>query len=136
MKCRLYGLYKIVHIPRLHRHPNSNSMVRNLPLKISEPLLFKPVEEKHDGRTVLIYRLFLHDIFVLKKFSHFLRVAKADISIVMYIRLSVHLSVLFHISIIMYIRLSVHLSVLLHVSIIMYIRLSVHLAILFHIVPY
>jgi hypothetical protein len=115
MKCRLYGLYNIVHTPRLYRHPNSNSMVRNVPPKISEPLLFKPVEEKHDGRTVLTGRLFLSDIFVIKKsLVTSSELLKADISIVMYIRLSVHLSILFHISIVMYnvhpsVRPSVHI---------------------------
>ena len=85
-----------MHIPRLHHHPNTKSIVRNLRLKISEPLLFKPVDEL-DARTVLTDLLFLYDIFLLKKnVVTSAELLRADISIVMYIRLSVHLPVLLH----------------------------------------
>jgi len=97
MKFRLYvGLYNIVHTPRLHHHPKPNSIVHNVLLKISALLLFIPVEEKRYTRTVLACLLFLCDIFLLKNLVASGELLRADISIVMYIRLSVYLSVLLH----------------------------------------
>jgi hypothetical protein len=77
MKFRFYGHYNTLHNPRLHHQTNPNSIVRNVHLKISSPLSFKPVEETLDSRTVLTCLLFLYNIFLLKKFSHVHRVAKS-----------------------------------------------------------
>jgi hypothetical protein len=83
-----------VYTPRLHRHPNSNSIVRKVQLKISALLIFQPVEEKLDARTVLTGLLFLYDLFLLKNLVMSAELLGADISVVMHVRLSVHLSVL------------------------------------------
>ena len=63
-------------------------------LKISAPLSFKPVEETLDVRTMLTCLLFLYNVFLLKNLVTSAELLRADISIDMYIRLSVHLSVL------------------------------------------